>query len=236
MALPIWPSTARRRPRRRPTTRTPPNVHHARSPTTSRLRPAPAAGLALVRAAEEGERRAPEDLQVDAPGAVLDGPHVQLDPLGPGQGRAAVDLRPAGDPREDVEAATLAVGVLLDLVAQRRSGADHGHVPPDDVPELRQLVERQPPQHAADAGDARIALVHGPPRALRLRADDHRAQLQQLEVTPVLADARLPVEDGAAVLELDRRRGDRQQGARDGETSRGRDDVQLTPHGAKTIR
>ena len=39
-----------------------------------------------------------------------------------------------------------------------------------------------------------------------LRADDHRPQLQQLEVHAVLADARLPVEDGPAVLELDRER------------------------------
>src|SRR5581483_10961694 len=61
---------------------------------------------------------------------------------------------------------------------------------------------------AADARDARVALVHGDACSLPLRADDHRAQLEELEVGAVLADPRLPVEDGAAVLELDRERGE----------------------------
>src|SRR5689334_22350482 len=75
----------------------------------------PAAGLPLVRAAEEGERRAQEDSQVDARRAVLDVPDVEFDPLRPRQRRAPVDLRPTGEARLDVEPAALPLGVLLDL-------------------------------------------------------------------------------------------------------------------------
>ena len=81
----------------------------------------PAAGLALVGAAEERERRAQQDQQVGEPRAVLDVPDVQLDPLVPGERGAAVDLRPARDPRQDVEPLALALGVLLDLIAERRA-------------------------------------------------------------------------------------------------------------------
>src|SRR5688572_2474696 len=55
----------------------------------------PAARLALVGAAEQGERRAGEDLQVEPRRAVLDVPDVELDALVPRQRGAAVDLRPA---------------------------------------------------------------------------------------------------------------------------------------------
>src|SRR4029079_19587986 len=96
----------------------------------------PPAGLALVGAAEEGERRARQDLQVDPRRAVLDVPDVQLDPVRPGQGGAAVDLRPAGDPGLDLQPSALALVVALHLVAQRRAGPDHAHVAANDVPEL----------------------------------------------------------------------------------------------------
>ena len=88
---------------------------HGRNRLAARLQPPVAA---LVRAAEQGERRAREDLQVDLRRAVLDVPDVQLDPLLPGQRRAAVDLRPAGDPRLDLEPPPLARRVPLDLVAR----------------------------------------------------------------------------------------------------------------------
>ena len=61
---------------------------------------------------------------------------------------------------------------------------------------------------------------------MRLRADDHRPQLQQLEVVAVLADARLLEEHGAAVAELDRERGEREHRAREGETGAGDRDVE----------
>src|SRR2546421_10375163 len=97
-----------------PTTRTNAQIA-ASAPLLRRL---PTTRLALVRAAEERARGPQQDLQVDERGAVLDVPEVELDPLRPRELRAAVDLRPAGDPRLDVETMPLPFVVLVDLVAQ----------------------------------------------------------------------------------------------------------------------
>src|SRR3954453_5961397 len=88
----------------------------------------PATRLALVRPAEERERRAAQDLQVDARAPVLDVPEVELDPPPPGQRRASMDLRPAGDPGQHVEPVELTLVVAVDLVAERRPRADERHV------------------------------------------------------------------------------------------------------------
>src|SRR4051794_37343605 len=101
----------------------------------------PATRRALVGAAEERERRLREDLQVEPRGPVLHVPDVELDAVGPGKRRASVDLRPAGDPRPNLEAAALARRVSLDLVAQRRARTDDAHLAAQHVPQLRQLVE-----------------------------------------------------------------------------------------------
>src|SRR5690348_16692782 len=147
---------------------------------------APAAGLALVRAAEERERGAQQDQQVGLPVAVADVPEVELDPVGPRQRRTAVDLRPPGDAGLDVEPVELPLVVALHLVAERRPRADHRHVAPHDIPQLRQLVERQAAQGAAGPRDPLVAPIHGEAGAEPLGADDHRAELQQLEVGAVL--------------------------------------------------
>src|SRR5438034_9073410 len=159
------------------------------------LRRLPTTRLALVRAAEERARRSQQDLQVDECRAVFDVPEVELDPLRPREPRAPMDLGPARDPRLDVEAMPLPCVVLVDLVAQRRARTDDRHVAADDVPELRQLVERQPAQDASRARDARIAPVDRVAGTDALRADDHRAQLEEPEVLAVLADAHLAVEN-----------------------------------------
>src|SRR4029079_4704877 len=158
--------------------------------------------------------------------AVSSAPAGEPDPLGPRERRAAVDLRPAGEARPDLEAPPLAVGLALDLVAERRPGTDHGHVPADDVPELRQLVDRRPADHPPDARDARVSPVDRAPGALALGVDDHRAELEQLEVHAVLAHARLAEQHRSAVLELRRERGDGQQRARDYESEPREHDVE----------
>jgi len=133
-------------------------------------------------------------------------PEVELDPLGPGQRRTPVDLGPAGDPGLDVEAVQLALVVGIDLVAEGRTRADDRHLAPDDVPELRQLVDREPAEQAAGSRDPRIAAIDCEACALRLGSDHHRPELEQLEVCAVLADPRLPVEHRASICELDRER------------------------------
>src|SRR3954447_6591270 len=121
----------------------------------------PTAGRALVGAAEERERRAEQDAEVEERRPVLDVPDVELDPLRPGQLRAAVDLRPPRDAGLDLQAPALMLVVFLDLVAQRRPRADHAHVAAQDIPELGQLVERQLAEDAAGARDARVAAIDG---------------------------------------------------------------------------
>jgi hypothetical protein len=94
----------------------------------------------------------------------------------------------------------------------------------DDVPELRQLVEREPPQEPPHPRDPGVAAVDGEAGALRLGADDHRPELEQLEGAPALAHANLAIEDGSAVLELDPERGEpEQRRRRDQAESRERD-------------
>src|SRR5436190_20839537 len=82
----------------------------------------PAAGAALVEAVpDEHHPRGPQqDLEVQAPAAVLNVPEVELDAVGPRQRGAAVDLRPAGEARLDRQAPALALGVLRDLNGDRR--------------------------------------------------------------------------------------------------------------------
>jgi len=106
----------------------------------------------------ERERRAQEDLQVDERRAVLDVPDVELDALVPRQPRPAVHLGPAGETGLDLEPPALPRRVALDLVGERGPRADHAHVAPDDVPELRQLVDREAPQEAARSRDARAGV------------------------------------------------------------------------------
>src|SRR5262249_5179772 len=164
-----------------------------------RGRVAPAARLALVRAADEGERRPQQYLQVDEWRPVLDVPDIELDSFVPGQARAAVDLRPAGQAGLDLQPAALARRVALDLVGERGPRPDHAHVAADDVPELRQLVDRQPAQEHTRPRDAGVAFVDRGARTDALGADDHRPELEQFEADAVLADALLAVGHPPAV-------------------------------------
>ena len=116
---------------------------------------------------------------------------------------AAVDLRPAGDPGPHVEPVPLPFVVPIGLVAECRPRPDHRHVATHDVPQLWQLVEREPPKDAAGPRDACVSFVDRITGSLLLRSDDHRAELQQLEVLAVPADSGLPVEHGTAIGQLD---------------------------------
>src|SRR4051794_9311646 len=173
----------------------------------------PPAGLALVCPSEQCGGRPREDLEIDPRRAVLDVPDVELDAFVPRQPRTSVNLSPAGDAGLDVEASPLSRRVLLDLVRERGARADEAHVAADDIPELRDLVERQSPQRTTDPRDAWIALVHGVARSFTLGPDSHRAQLDELEVSAAQADSALPIEDRAPVVELDRNSGRRECGA-----------------------
>jgi hypothetical protein len=157
---------------------------------------------------------------------VLDVPEVELDALVPGQRRTPVDLGPAGDPRLDRQAPALALGVLLDLDGHRGTRADDRHVAAQHVDEVGQLVQRRAAQQRADAGDARVALGDRQARADRLRAGDHRAQLEHVEGAAVAADAPLAVDRMARALDPDGHDGEGEQRRGDQERQAGDEDVE----------
>src|SRR5215210_5767815 len=167
---------------------------------------------------EPSVRRAPgddrehgqeQDLDVEPERPVLDVVVVPLDPVGEGRLAAeAVDLGPAGDPRLDAVPFRVAVDAsleALDVVHPLGTRADERHLADEDVPELRQLVEREAPEEASDAraalfGDrllevsARKLLVGpvGVGLAGHVGPAAHGAELDHPEGLPVAADAQLP--------------------------------------------
>ena len=88
---------------------------------------------------------------VEGGAAVVDVLDVELDPLLPGDAGAALDLGPAGDPGQDLVAAALARGVVVDLGGDGRARADDRHLAAQDVDQVRDLVERGAAEEAAGA-------------------------------------------------------------------------------------
>ena len=76
---------------------------------------------------------------------------------------------------------------LLDEHGTLRARPHQGHVPTQDVQELRQLIQREAAQPPAHAGAARVvrARPYRPGSLLRVAA--HRPELQDLEAAPIEA-------------------------------------------------
>src|SRR5262245_25987431 len=126
--------------------------------------------------------------------------------------------------------------VLLDLVRERRPRPDQAHLAAHDIPQLRHFVQRDTPQDRPDPRDARVAMVDRPARALLLGADDHRPQLDELELAPALTDTLLAVEHRAAIAELDRDRRRGEERARERKPERRTHDVECTVHRVPSMR
>ena len=144
--------------------------------------------------------------------AAFDVLDVELDPLLPGDPGPALDLGPTGDPGAHLVAAVLDRRVLGDLRRDRRPRPDDRHLAAQDVDEVGDLVERGAAQEATCAGDPGVVAGDRGADPDRVGAERHRAQLEQLELGAAEADAALPVDDRAAAAELDRDRGDQQDG------------------------
>ena len=69
-----------------------------------------------------------------------------------------------------------------------------GTIPAQPVPQVGQLVQRRPTQEGAHSRDSGVVLVDRQSRAHVLGAVNHRAQLEQVELLTVLADAPLTVD------------------------------------------
>src|SRR5689334_15525451 len=109
-------------------------------------------GVALdAPALERGDHRADEDLDVGHGRLeVVDVFEVELDAVSPHDRVAAFELRPPGNAGANFEAPPLALVVSLHLVGQGWAGADHAHLAAQDVEKLRDLIEREPAEEAAD--------------------------------------------------------------------------------------
>jgi len=110
------------------------------------------------RSLEDRTRGATEDLQVKHQRPVVDVPEVQSQRLVPGQVTAPADLPEAGEPGLHPQAAHGIRLVLCDLARKRRPRTDQGHLASHHVDQLRQLIQREPPQDPADASDPRVVL------------------------------------------------------------------------------
>ena len=103
----------------------------------------------------------------------------------------------------------------LRFVGRERSRADKGHVSPEDVPKLGQLIHRRLAKHLAYRGHARVMFfcLHGIFCAIRVR--DHRSELEAPEMLAALAHPFLGEENRTAIPELDRERDEYADGRRE---------------------
>ena len=183
-----------------------------------RIAAAPPAGVAPVRAAEERQRRPQQDLQVDAAASGARRTRRRARsarPTAASRDRGSAPSPSAPAARRAASAAgrcTSRPGSAASAAV--RSGSSRRGRRSRAGAARRSTSCRRIRPHARDAA---VARVDREPRTLTLRVDDHRPELQQLEVHAVPPDARLPEEDRAAVLELDRERRRREERARDDE-------------------
>ena len=129
-------------------------------------------------------------------------------------------LREARDAGLENEAETVGGDVTRerrDELRPLRPRPDEAHRPPDDVKELRELVEARLPEQPADAGRP-LVVRRGESRArARLGRPAHRPELPEVELHPVPPHPALPEPGGARALERDGR-------ARQGEKRKGEDE------------
>lgn len=140
----------------------------------------------------------------------------------------AVDLGVAGEAALGLEA-EVPLGefffVLGGDLGALRAGAYDGHVAFQDVQELREFIEADSADEAADGGDAGIVLARGESRhAVFFGIHAHAAEFVDREYLPVFGEAVLLVEGGAAVS-FDKETDDEHGDGEDDEGCKGKDNV-----------
>src|SRR5690625_5034365 len=111
-----------------------------------------------------------------------------------------MDLSPAGDARLDLVARKIPTDLYREflVMAERvRTWPDQRHAPLQHIEELRQFIDRSPPDEAADAGHARIfprCLLHS---LLRQCFVIHGAEFVDVETPIIEAEPRLAEEHRA---------------------------------------
>src|SRR5260221_13039449 len=113
------------------------------APPVTTIRMCPASGpLSRPGARRHGPQGAQEDLHVEPQRPGVDVFEVHADPLVEiGDPVPAADLPEARDARTHAQLALVPQLVALELVRKRGARSDQAHVPLEDAPELRQLVQ-----------------------------------------------------------------------------------------------
>src|SRR6266849_4703375 len=153
-----------------------------------------------------------EDLEVQPKRPLARVAQVQPDHPVVLQSAAAAHLPEAGQPRPKVEPQPLMNVVIVELMVEGGTGSDEAHLAPENVDQLRELVEARSPNHAANPRHPRVRpnLEH---RRLRLvecqqstaqllRAGHHRAKLVDPKGSAIASHPMLVEEDRAGRVEL----------------------------------
>src|SRR5207302_11063490 len=114
--------------------------------------------------------------------------------------------------------------IEADEVRVFRTRSDQAHLAPENVEQLRQLVELGAPQEPSDSSDAPVVAA-GYGKAHPVGADDHGPQLVHPERTPVAPDPGAGVESRTAALDPDRERGDGDDGRAQDQPDAGHPDI-----------
>lgn len=140
----------------------------------------------------------------------------------------AVDLGVAGETALGLEAEVPLrefFFVLGGNLGALGAGAYNGHVAFQDVQELREFIEANSADEAADGGDAGIVLAGGESRyAVFFGIHAHTAEFVDREYFPVFGETVLLVKGGAAVS-FDKETDDEHGDGEDDEGCKGEDDV-----------
>lgn len=140
----------------------------------------------------------------------------------------AIDLSIAGESALGLEAEVPLrefFFVLGGNLGSLGAGAYDGHVAFQDVQELREFIEADSADEAADRGDAGIVLAGGESRyAVFFGIHAHTAEFVDREYLPVFGETVLLVEGGAAVS-FDKETDDEHGDGEDDEGCKGEDDV-----------
>ena len=177
-------------------------------------------GLAPLAAEEDHLHGLQDDVHVGHERHVLDVVEVglQLSPRFLDAGGVELHhLRPAGDARLDHESLGVERNLLLELPHEGLalgSRPDQAHFSAQDVDQLRQFIDAEPPQPPARASDPGVILHRPDGTGLALCVGSHRAELQDREGDAVATQPLLAVENGSAGIEPDPQGGDRPEGSR----------------------
>ena len=180
------------------------------------------------------KERHPKNLEVEAPGAVLQIEEVvaqAAEHLFDGVGIAVVEGGVGGDTRTDlVEVAITGIALhdLVDVELALGTGTNESHVAAEDVPKLGKLVEVVFTQELADLGHAVICAAGIQGGTCLFGIELHAAELVDVERATETADTLLLENGGTAVFALDSNVAEQKQGGKDNHGNQGDQTVNNT--------